>query len=110
MYHSYQFSIESNMKKIRKTKLNYNNILNVLYVLFIIAVILLISFTKKMNSNKKSAFVVDSTQISEYVEPKIEEYDLSLVMVGDCLIHGSIADDAKNKSTGTYNFNNIFFH
>ena len=43
----------------------------------------------------------------EYVMPKepvVIEHDLSLIMVGDCLIHGAIYDDARDKSTGQYNF------
>lgn len=39
---------------------------------------------------------------SKIVNPEVSE--VSLVMVGDCLIHGSIYDDAKNKVTGDYNF------
>ena len=39
----------------------------------------------------------------EVVEPVVEETELSLVMVGDCLIHGAIYLDAQD-SNGNYNF------
>lgn len=39
---------------------------------------------------------------SKIVDPTVNE--VSLVMVGDCLIHGAIYDDAENKTTGKYNF------
>lgn len=41
-------------------------------------------------------------EIEEIFEDK--ETSLSLVMVGDCLIHGAIYDDARDNSNNTYNF------
>ncbi len=37
-------------------------------------------------------------------EPVVEEHELSLIMVGDCLIHSAIYADAYDSATGTYNF------
>ena len=82
-------------KKIKRYKLK---ILNVYYLLlFITASVLVLTLTKVPNKvNGVKACRTDKVAV-------IEEYDLSLVMVGDCLIHGSIADDAKD-GNGGYNF------
>ena len=82
-------------KKIKRYKLK---ILNIYYLLlFITASVLVLTLTKVPNKvNGVKACRTDKVAV-------IEEYDLSLVMVGDCLIHGSIADDAKD-GNGGYNF------
>lgn len=60
---------------------------------------------KKDNEEKEETNVVEEQEkIDEPIveEDVIEESSLSLIMVGDCLIHGSIYYDAQEN--GTYNF------
>ena len=60
---------------------------------------------KKNNEEKEETNIVEEQEkIDEPIveEDVIEESSLSLIMVGDCLIHGSIYYDAQEN--GTYNF------
>ena len=57
------------------------------------------------------SFKEEKPQVEEKEEPKVEEESkerrMSLVMVGDALIHGAVYYDAK-KSNGTYDFTKMF--
>ncbi len=95
------------MKKKRYKKV-YKFKYNILSLLSIIILIALFSFFYK-DLTSKDEKVEDSKQVEEKMnseekkEDIIEENDLSLIMVGDCLIHGAIYIDAK-ESNGKYNF------
>ena len=79
-------------------------------ILSIFALIVLISLSViffsnlKRNTNKDNIDKDKEIKKEEIKEPVIEETELSMIMVGDCLIHGAIYDDARNKQTGEYNF------
>ena len=92
------------LKRRKKIRLKSN----VKYIILsIVAILLLISIYNLLFSVKD--YKNNNTIIEEAIEPKedvVEEYDLSLVMVGDYLIHGAIYDDAKRK-TGNYDFHYI---
>lgn len=83
------------MSNKRKLKVKYNN------VFFIIILIIFIFFLS-------SAQVLLEKEIPkvEVEEPKVTETSLSLIMVGDCLIHGAIYDDAKT-TNGSYDFSKM---
>lgn len=83
------------MSNKRKLKVKYSN------VFFIIILIIFIFFLS-------SAQVLLEKEIPkvEVEEPKVTETSLSLIMVGDCLIHGAIYDDAKT-TNGSYDFSKM---
>lgn len=73
-------------------------------VVFLLSCFVYKSFFKSSNKNEEN---IENNEVVEEVEEKepedvIEENELSLIMVGDCLIHGSIYNDAKEGNT--YNF------
>ena len=92
------------MKKEVKT--NSNNYVYLSIIAFLILVILLLFFSKNLFFSDEKINDKEEPSIKEEVkhDPIIEEHELSMVMVGDCLIHGAIYDDARNKQTGKYNF------
>lgn len=62
-----------------------------------------IFFKEKENTNKKNKQEEKNVEEKiEVKEPVVEESELSLIMVGDCLIHGAIYLDAQEGNT--YNF------
>jgi poly-gamma-glutamate synthesis protein (capsule biosynthesis protein) len=81
------------------------------YVLYsIIAFLILIGVVSFISydlffKNKKTEEKQVEEKVEEpvVVEPVIEESELSIVMVGDCLIHGAIYIDAQD-ANGNYNF------
>lgn len=79
----------------RNLKIKYSNIF------FIIVLIIFIYFlcSSKVLLEKEIPKV-------EIEEPKVTETSLSLIMVGDCLIHGAIYDDAKT-TNGSYDFSKM---
>ena len=94
------------IKKYKKRrKLNVYALLS--FITAIILVVLIVFFCKDvLFSNKKEKVEKDNTNEiieEEPIVPKVEEHELSLIMVGDCLIHGAIYADAK-QSDGSYNF------
>ena len=75
----------------------------VIFIIIMIALLLGTYFLFFNNNKKDNKKVSNNSEIVEYVkEDVIEESELSLIMVGDCLIHGSIYLDAKEGNT--YNF------
>lgn len=83
------------MSNKRKLKVKYSN------VFFIIILIIFIFFL----SSAKILLEKEIPKV-EVEEPKVTETSLSLVMVGDCLIHGAIYDDAKTEN-GSYDFSKM---
>lgn len=79
----------------RNLKIKYSNIF------FIIVLIIFIYFL----CSSKVLLEKEIPKI-EIEEPKITETSLSLIMVGDCLIHGAIYDDAKT-TNGSYDFSKM---
>ena len=77
---------------------NKENIIIVL-LLFLIVVVFstLFILNNKETKNEENTIVEEPKN-----EDKVEESELSLIMVGDCLIHGSIYIDAREGDT--YNF------
>lgn len=80
-------------------------------LLFCIVSTLLVVFLSKNAfnlSNEKSKNkkrLIDTKALIK--TPVIKESEVSLIMVGDCLIHGAIYDDAKT-SSGNYDFRKMF--
>lgn len=76
------------------------------FIIFILIVAIVVVFGILLNLNKeeKKETPKEEKIIVEEPKPKDEiiESKLSLIMVGDCLIHGSIYNDAKEDNT--YNF------
>ena len=77
-------------------------------IAFIVLVIVVGFVTNDLffGKEEKEEIVVEPQEESkepEVKEPVIEETELSLVMVGDCLIHGAIYIDAQD-GNGNYNF------
>lgn len=83
------------MSNKRNLKIKYSNIF------FIIVLIIFIYFL----CSSKVLLEKEIPKI-EIEEPKITETSLSLIMVGDCLIHGAIYDDAKT-TNGSYDFSKM---
>ena len=85
---------------MKKNKYIY---LSIIAFLFLICVVSFISWDLFFKKSTKDEKKVEKSQIVEEVkEPVVTESELSLIMVGDCLIHGSIYLDAKEGNT--YNF------
>lgn len=105
-------------KKIRKQKIlkikNYYVSYSFIAFIVLLLVLTFISYDlffkdkgKKENneSNITSSVVENAEIVEETKESIVEESELSLIMVGDCLIHGSIYIDAKEGEN--YNFNKM---
>ena len=95
------------MKK-KKRKLKKKPV--IILLLFIIAIILLIVFInhKDTSDNNVNNDIKDKIEEKNEVEEIIDEKNsLSLVMVGDVLIHEAIFKDALN-SDGSYDFGDMF--
>ncbi len=90
------------MKKSRSHKRRVNKFKRI--SLIIIELFLLSGILFLIVNHKKIDLSGIIQNVILHKEPEIEEYDLSLVMVGDCLIHGAIIDDARVKSTGGFDF------
>ena len=95
----------------KKYKMNYSFLI---LLSIIVLVILAFSFYKDLSMNNDSNDeknkiednqVIENEKVNEPEEVKdvVEESKLSLIMVGDCLIHGAIYLDAKDNK-GNYNF------
>ena len=95
------------MAKHKKRKLRYKRIIICLFTIALIisSIIYLLFF--KTNNNKESTLKEVS---DEKIEPNnTETYKLSLIMVGDNIIHESVFKDAKNNSSdGSYNFKPMY--
>ncbi len=95
------------VKKKKKLKLRKNVYVYLSLLAVIVLFVFSFNFCKSLfNKNDKKEEVKEpveeKVEVEEH-EPVIEETELSLIMVGDCLIHGSIYLDAR-KSDGSYDF------
>lgn len=92
------------MKKKRKLKNKYKflaNIFILLVLIFIVSKVYVQTFYEEKENSKEALFQ------EEIKEEKIKEHSLSMIMVGDALIHRSIYVEAK-QADGTYDFRKIF--
>ncbi len=90
------------VKKKRRLKLKKKNVL----MLFVFIMLVYISFIGINNSEINDSKIVIGKE-PEIVGPVIKESNISLIMVGDCLIHQPIYDVAR-RGDGTYSFEDMF--
>lgn len=94
-----------------KNKINKNIIISIVLVSTILIITLYFFKPADKNSLNESKNdinnVVENNNSEIEQEPVIIETELSLIMVGDCLIHGAIYDDAK-RGSNEYNFDKMF--
>lgn len=83
------------MSNKRNLKIKYSNIF---FIIFLIIFIYFLCSSKVLLEKEIPKIEIE--------EPKITETSLSLIMVGDCLIHGAIYDDAKT-TNGSYDFSKM---
>lgn len=93
------------MKK-RKLKKKVKIVL-CLFLFFIILVAGLLIFNKYESNNKKTKPKKENVTTKKEEIIKEETNELSMVMVGDCLIHRFVYTDASN-GDGTYSFDKMF--
>lgn len=88
---------------MKKNKYVLLSIIAFILLIFVVSFISWDMFFKNAN-NKNDDKVEEKEEIEEpkEKEPVVEETELSLIMVGDCLIHGAIYIDAREGNT--YNF------
>ena len=89
------------MKKRKKLKKSIKIILTILLSLIIVFLVIYLVINKKDNSKKLN--IKKNVKINQ----KEESNELSMVMVGDCLIHRFVYTDALNED-GTYSFDKMF--
>lgn len=89
-------------RKKKKIKLKKKNILRLLFLIMLVY----FSFVGIKNLDVNDIEVIIGKE-PEIVGPVIKESSLSLIMVGDCLIHQPIYDVAR-RSDGSYNFDDMF--
>ena len=95
-------------KIVKKTKKKNKKNNYVYLVLSILALILLVFVYQYLYGSDKNKLKTNVGRIDvPYEETTVENHRLSLVMVGDCLIHGAIYDDAKRVNNGKYDFHYI---
>lgn len=92
------------MKK-RKLKKSVYIIFLIVIILIISVVILMLNQTKKADNKIKEN---KDNAIDEVVEEIPKEKRMSLIAVGDILIHESVYKDAYNSATGLYDFHYMF--
>ena len=93
------------MKKTKtKTKLKIKSILAALCIMAVLGCSIFFAYDKFFGKkeNKESEPVEENQVVEPEPEPVVEDNELSLIMVGDCLIHGAIYIDAREGNT--YNF------
>ena len=94
------------VKKIKRRKANWFRVI-IVFILFISIILILgINIYKYFNKDEEN---IDNTLNRDVINEEIEEvkeekYSLSLVMVGDALIHDKIYNDAKKLGNGSYDF------
>ena len=91
------------VKKIKRRKIKWFRVIIAL-ILFISIILILSINTIKYFKNKNKTNLTNKTEINLVIEDKNEEYSLSLVMVGDALIHDKIYNEALSLGNGEYNF------
>ena len=94
------------VKKIKRRKANWFRVI-IVFILFISIILILgINIYKYFNKDEEN---IDNTLNRDVINEEIEEvkeekYSLSLVMVGDALIHDKIYNEAKKLGNGSYDF------
>lgn len=90
------------MTKKRKRRIKWNRVFIALLLFISIIFILSINIYKYFNKEEKTT---TTNKINEVIEEETKkEYSISLVMVGDALIHDKIYNEAKKLGNGTYDF------
>ena len=87
---------------MKKNKYVYLSIIAFIVLIGVVYYVANDLFFKKQDNKEDKKEVVEEVKEPEIKEPEVVESELSLIMVGDCLIHGSIYLDAKEGNT--YNF------
>lgn len=97
------------MKKKRvKRKLKYGNIFIAIALVVLLVLVGIYVFNDFFNkSNLKNLDKKDDSVSEKVTEPKEENYQASMVMVGDNLIHSSIYKDASD-GNGGYDFTKMY--
>ena len=90
------------MKKIKKRKVKKS--VKIAFFIMIILILVLV-FLPKRNTNIKNEKKIKKVENIEVEESNIKK--MSLIAVGDVLIHESVYKDALNND-GTYNFSKMF--
>lgn len=90
----------------KKTKVKIFPVTVLIILLLIIVLAFIFRDKLRIETNNKEEETKEELKVPEK-EPTVLESELSLIMVGDCLIHGAIYDDAKT-SDGSYNFDKMF--
>lgn len=89
------------VKRRRKS----NNIPPIIYIILIIIAIIGIYFVCTSNKNDENKNSIGTVKEKEEQEPKEETTSMSLIMVGDNLVHSSIYKEAhRNANNKGYNF------
>lgn len=91
--------------KVRKKKLKIKKKALFILITLIIFLLAFVFISNSLNSKDNNDKKNDSKEVVEEVK-KVKEYEASLFMVGDALIHSSVYIDAKN-SDGTYDFRSM---
>ena len=94
------------VKKIKRRKIKWIRVI-ITFILFISIILILginiYKYFNKYENNKDTN--IDKEVVNEVIEEvKEEKYSLSLVMVGDALIHDKIYNEAKKLGNGSYDF------
>lgn len=90
------------MAKKKKRKFKIKKEVKILFFLAIIAIIIgfLLSYFNVFKNEQKK----ESKTIEKVSKEQKKEYNASLIMVGDALIHDSVYKDAYDSTTDTYDF------
>lgn len=93
------------IEDVKKRKIKNNKLNIVIFFMMFIIIFLFFALTAfKLNINTSNNKIIQPKKVENNVKKQyITKNSLSLIMVGDCLIHGAIYDDAKT-SNGSYDF------
>lgn len=104
---------ESNIPKKKKKNIGIIVIFFVFFLVGILSVFIWNNSFKEKEKNESENIIEENNkeEVNDDIEQEekediIIEESLSLIMVGDCLIHGAIYDDAREN--GTFNFDKMF--
>ena len=90
------------VKRVKKRRVKWNRIFFALFLVLILISIVIISFINYFDDKDTNKTNNEVNREIEVLEKK--ESSLSLVMVGDALIHDKIYNDAKRYGNGSYDF------
>lgn len=93
------------VRKRNKRRIKWNKIILALFLCISICFILGLSINKYFKQEEKLSNNTNKDKVNETIEEEQpKEYSISLVMVGDALIHDKIYNEAKTLGNGTYDF------